>query len=116
MHIRDAHDDQGTGVVAAALKKPLDAQIRNARASRDNVLALMASSDRPELGFNALKLNVTNLQEDGVLDASEVLKRGLQIAFAHARKTLQTGAWEITSSNSKQPDLSSTVRALSAER
>jgi len=49
------------------------------------------------IGFNSSKRQISNLIEDGVLDSSHGLIRGLQIAFAHARNTLQTGDWEIPS-------------------
>lgn len=38
---------------------------------------------------------VADLNADQIFDATKVVIRGLQIAFAHARNVLQTGAWEI---------------------
>ena len=48
------------------------------------------------MGFNAEVRQICNLSTDGVLDATKIVVRTLQIAFAHARTVLQTGAWDIS--------------------
>jgi chaperonin GroEL len=98
--INDECRNQGGRIVAVALREPLLAQIRNARCDHGRISSELEAASGFGVGFNSLKRAVSNLMEDGVLDSSHVLVRGLQVAFAHARNTLQTGDWEIPSETS----------------
>lgn len=96
------NNSEGGRIVATALKTPLIAQVKNARSDYERVRSELEGASAFGIGFNSQKREVSNLVEDGVLDSSQVIIRGLQIAFAHARNTLQTGDWEIAS---EQPPL-----------
>jgi chaperonin GroEL len=98
-----ARNDQSHGatIVSAALAAPLQAQVKNSRVPWAGVLRELEENSSNKIGFNAIKRAVSNLDEDGILDPTNTAIRGLQIAFAHARKVLQTGAWEIASPPSR---------------
>lgn len=94
--VRKRFPTDGGSIVADALAVPLLVQIKNARMPQDRVLHEMGSVAEFGIGFDALGRNLADLPQVGVLDSTHVILRGLQIAFAHARKVLQTGAWEIS--------------------
>ena len=94
--VEELHSE-GASIVATALKAPLLAQVRNARCDCERISSEIDAALEFAIGFNSSKRQISNLIEDGVLDSSHALIRGLQIAFAHARNTLQTGDWEIPS-------------------
>ena len=86
----------GASLISDALTAPLEVQLGNSRASSKSVLAELEEARNIAIGFNAEKRAVSNLVEDGILDATRVVVRGLQVAFTHARTVLQTGAWDIS--------------------
>ena len=94
--VEELHSE-GANIVAAALKAPLLAQVKNARSDIERVSSELEAAPGFGMGFNSSKRQVSDLVEDAVLDSSYVLIRGLQVAFAHARNALQTGDWEIPS-------------------
>jgi chaperonin GroEL len=94
--LRNKYPTPGGNIVADALAAPLLAQIKNARGSHEEVIREMESPSEFGKGFDALKRVVSDLPQSGILDSTNVVLRGVQIAFAHARKVLQTGAWEIS--------------------
>jgi chaperonin GroEL (HSP60 family) len=65
------------------------------------------SQARPNTGFNAARLQLSDLAEDGVLDPAQFAIRGLQIAFSHARNVLQTGAFDISAASPSSPNIQS---------
>jgi chaperonin GroEL len=89
-------DNHGSKIIADALEVPLRVQLGNSRVAVSDVLTELTQSSDVSVGFNAETRRVSNLQDGGVLDATKVVVRGLQIAFAHARTVLQTGAWDIS--------------------
>jgi chaperonin GroEL len=94
--VEELHSE-GASIVATALQAPLLAQVRNARCDCERISSEIDVASEFAIGFNSSKRQISNLIEDGVMDSSHALIRGLQIAFAHARNTLQTGDWEIPS-------------------
>ena len=86
----------GAAVVRKALQVPLLTQIANANSSEAEVLTEIRESAAVTPGFNAEKRVVEDLDAAGVLDATRIVVRALQIAFVHARTVLQTGAWDLT--------------------
>jgi len=106
-----ARNNHGSRIVAEALEVPLRVQLSNCRVSVSDVLAEVNGSSDVSVGFNAETRRVGNLLDEGVLDATKVVVRCLQIAFAHARTVLQTGAWDI----SEPPRLPERMRTGSDE-
>lgn len=98
MSLREKASERGGEIVADALRVPLMTLLKNAGS---RIEKLPKDWDREsDTGFNALQLSATNLETDGVLDPTAIAIRTLQIAFSHARRVLQTGAWDISSKRS----------------
>lgn len=84
------------GVISKALREPIRQQIFNARLSPDAVVAEVEQAGDRKVGFDAELRKVSNIEEAGILDATEMCVQALLLAFAHARAILQTGAWDLT--------------------
>jgi len=95
----------GSVIVRNSIAAPLLAQIRNSRADPERILNGMAAEPYAT-GFNASGRSIENLLRAGILDATTVVVRGLQIAFAQARRVLQTGAWDISTARDLNDRLS----------
>lgn len=94
---KQAVPGKGGEIVSDSLAAPLTAQLKNSRVLSERILQdLEPQRGNLEVGFNALTLATDNLVKVGVLDPVTIAVRGLQIAFSHARKVLQTGAWDIS--------------------
>jgi len=94
--VLQAAQTRGSQIVSEALGIPLKVQLNNSRVDLKEILSALDPSSDGFVGFNSETRRIGNLREEGVLDATKVVVRGLQIAFAHARTVLQTGAWDIS--------------------
>jgi len=95
-------DSKAANIIAGALEAPLRQQIVNARQSERDVLAQIEASPSHWVGFDAETRQVVNLDQSGILDPTGMSIRAVQLAFAHARAILQTGAWDLTERTTPQ--------------
>jgi chaperonin GroEL len=103
---RDSAGSRGGKIVDDAMTAPLLVQLRNSNQDLEEIMRDLSQA-RPNTGFNAARLQLSDLAEDGVLDPAQFAIRGLQIAFSHARNVLQTGAFDISAASPSSPNIQS---------
>jgi chaperonin GroEL len=91
----DAAPKAGAESALQALQQPVRVLIENSKRSVTQVVASLDSSQGDKLGFDAQSGELVDLEERGVLEPTEGLRKTLNIAFSYARKILETGAWEL---------------------
>jgi chaperonin GroEL len=92
----DEASNAGVRVVALALQQPIRTLIENAKRSATQMMAALESSQDEEIGFDAVSGNLADLEKQGILDSAKALRVALGTAFSHARRILETGAWDLS--------------------
>lgn len=82
----------GVRVLARALEAPFRRIVQNARVHAPAVVLHEAQRRGPDFGYDALRGEVVNLREAGILDAAGVCRRALEIGTSAAMMALTIAA------------------------
>jgi chaperonin GroEL len=86
---------EGIQVARAALVRPLHATVVAAGFDPSGTIEHLNRLPDPRIGFNAQTGKIEDLVVAGILDPTDTIVHGLEVAQATARTFLETGAWHI---------------------
>jgi chaperonin GroEL (HSP60 family) len=72
--------------------------ISSTGADVDAIMKAILEGGHPRLGYNAQTRQVVDVQEDGILDATELVIRAIELAVDLARTFLETASWQSSKS------------------
>jgi chaperonin GroEL len=93
--LKRSGEKAGIAVIAEALDEPMRQLVINHRMG-DPAGVLKRAGRSNGKGFNSDNGKVEDLAAVGIIDPAATVSRAVQLAFAHARTLLETGAWDST--------------------
>jgi len=97
---------EGIQIAGTALVRPLRTAISAAGLDPSAIIEQLKRSDDPRIGFNARTGKIEDLGAEGILDPTEAIIHGIEVALSTAKTFLETGEWHV---QAEETDRSATL-------